>query len=402
MNYLATSTDKTLARRIKQVTMSHNTKSSKYVFENGQYLGDYYKKSKFFLSETLKGRSIYHTVEELTVSVQGHYQVSTYKLTMTEKHYNSNLKSIFDSLTYRVFRNVEPSPQKARVEEIRANIRSRHREHDTSDDTDSSITDSESNSSEDDKTELSSSHSEIEANSTQAELSDESLREFDGFSSLFNEQEDSDLVEDDPSDSDDDQESSGYDSNSGDNNIEFRLSDSESADDNTEPAATELVMSDECVCELLDGLSSLFGERGESDLSEDDQFYSDDDQESIKDESSDEDNIIELRLDGLSSLFDIDGESDLGDDDCMGDDSLCLLDGVSTLFEEHNEYGDFPDDEESTVGILGESNAEDKKEPIVQSTPKTCHWETAIKSFKIAAGVAGVGLALYAAYKYFK
>ena len=56
----------------------------------------------------------------------------------------------------------------------------RHREHDTSDDTDSSITDSESTS-EDDKTELSSSDSEIEANSTQAELSDESLREFDGF-----------------------------------------------------------------------------------------------------------------------------------------------------------------------------------------------------------------------------
>ena len=115
-----------LARRTKQVTMSHNTKSSKYVFQNGQYLGDYYKKSKFFLSETLKGRSIYHTVEELTVSVQGHYQVSTYKLTMTEKHYNSNLKSIFDSLTYRVFRNVEPSPPKARTEEIRANIRSEY------------------------------------------------------------------------------------------------------------------------------------------------------------------------------------------------------------------------------------------------------------------------------------
>ena len=75
----------------------------------------------------------------------------------------------------------------------------RDRECDTSDDTDSSITDSESKSSEDDKTELSSSDSEIEANSTQPELSDESLREFDGFSSLFNEQEDSDLVEDDPS-----------------------------------------------------------------------------------------------------------------------------------------------------------------------------------------------------------
>ena len=228
----------------------------------------------------------------------------------------------------------------------------RHREHDTSDDTDSSITDSESIS-EDDKTELSSSDSEIEANSTQAELSDESLREFDVFSSLFNEQEDSDLVEDDASDSDDDQESSGYDSNSGDNNIVFRLSDSESADENTEPAETIPAMSDDSVHELLDGLSSLFDEHG---------------------------------------------ESDLGDDDCMGDDSLCLLDGVSTLFKEHNEYGDLADDEESTMATLGrESTHEDK-----QSTPKAGHWETAIKSLKIAAGVAGVGLALYAAYKYFR
>ena len=304
----------------------------------------------------------------------------------------------------------------------------RHRKHDTSDDTDSSITDSESTS-EDDKTELSTSDSEIEANSTQAELSDEFLREFDGFSSLFNEQEGYDLFEDDASDSDTDQDSSGYDSNSGDN-IEFGLSDSDSADDNTGPAATELVMSDDCVCELLDGLSSLFAEREESDLGEDDQFDSDDDQESSKDESNDEDNIIELRLsnsesaddnteptttepvisddsvheflEGLSSLFDAHRESDLGDDDCMGDDSLFLLDGVSTLFEEHKEYIDFPDDEESTVGILGESKAEDKKEPIVQSTQEAGHCETAIKSLKIAAGVAGVGLALYAAYKYFR
>ena len=105
-----------------------------------------------------------------------------------------------------------------------------------------------------------------------------------------------------------------------------------------------------------------------------------------------------------SSLFDEHGESDLGDDDCMGDDSLCLLDGVSTLFGEHkeSEYGDFPDDDESTVGKLEESTHEDKQEPIVQSTTKASHWETAIKSFKIAAGVTGVGLALYAAYKYFR
>ena len=74
------------------------------------------------------------------------------------------------------------------------------------------------------------------------------------------------------------QESSEYDSNSGDNNIVFRLSDSESADENTKPAVTEPVMSKDSMCELLDGLSSLFGECGESDLGEDDQFDSDDDQ----------------------------------------------------------------------------------------------------------------------------
>ena len=116
------------------------------------------------------------------------------------------------------------------------------------------------------------------------------------------------------------------------------------------------------------------------------------------------DDSVHEFLEGLSSLFDAHGESDLGNDDCMGDNSLCLLDGVSTLFGEHkeSEYGDFPDDEESTVGKLEDSTHEDKQEPIIESTPKTGHWETAIKSLKIAAGVAGVGLALYAAYKYFR
>ena len=412
----------------------------------------------------------------------------------------------------------------------------RQREHDTSDDTDSSVTDSESNSG-DDKTELSCSDSEIdntEATSMQAELSDDSVCELDGFSSLFNEDEGTDLVEDDASDSGDDQESSGDESNSGDNNIELRLSDSESADDNTEPAetepvvsddsvcklldgfsslfgereesdlseddefdsdndqessedesnnednnielglsdsesaddntepaATEPVMSDDSVCKLLDGFSSLFGERGESDLSEDDEFDSDNDQESSEDESNNEDNNIELGLsdsesvdddteptatepelpddsvceylDGFFSLFYEHGESDLGVDDefcyqhadderksvdnedadavinydqlqsCLDEDSLCLLDGVSTLFEDHRESeSDFPDDEERIVSMLGESKPEDKQEPTVQSTPEAGHWDMAIKSLKIAAGVAGVGLALYAAYKYFR
>ena len=222
----------------------------------------------------------------------------------------------------------------------------RHREHDTSDDTDSSMTDSESNS-EDDKTELSSSDSEIdstEGNSTQAELSDDSVREFNGFSSLFNEQEGSGLVEDDASDSDDDQESSGYDSNSGDNKIELRLSDSESADENTEPAATESVRSDDSECELLDRLSSLFGDRrGESDLGEDDQFDSDDYQESSKDESIDEYNKIELRLSDSESADD--NTEPTATETVMSDDSVCeLLDGLSSLFDAHGE-SDLGDDD---------------------------------------------------------
>lgn len=52
------------------------------------------------------------------------------------------------------------------------------------------------------------------------------------------------------------------------------------------------------------------------------------------------------------------------------EDSLCLLDGVTILFDERR-------------------------------GSESGHWETALKSLKIAVGVAGVGLALYAAYKYF-
>ena len=86
---------------------------------------------------------------------------------------------------------------------------------------------------------------------------------------------------------------------------------------------------------------------------------------------------------------------------CVDEDSLGVLDGMSTRFEEP-EYGEFPDDEKSTVGMRGESKPEDKQESVVQSTPKAGHWETAIKSLKIAAEVAGVGLSLLAAYKYFR
>ena len=82
--------------------MSFNTKTSKYIFQNGQCIGEYQRKSKFFMAQTVKGRSVYHTVEELSVNVQGYYQASTYKLVKTERHFNSNLINAVDSLTYRV------------------------------------------------------------------------------------------------------------------------------------------------------------------------------------------------------------------------------------------------------------------------------------------------------------
>ena len=97
----------TLARRIKQVTMSFNTKTSKYIFQNGHYVGQYYNKSKFFMAVTFKGRSVYHTVEELIVIAQGCYQVSTYKLVMTERHFNSSLINTFDSFKLSSIRGRE-------------------------------------------------------------------------------------------------------------------------------------------------------------------------------------------------------------------------------------------------------------------------------------------------------
>ena len=115
------------------------------------------------------------------------------------------------------------------------------------------------------------------------------------------------MVEDDASDSDDDQESSGYDSNSGDNNIELRFSYSESADENTDPATTEPLLSDDSVCEVLDGLSSLFGER----------------EESSKDESNDEDDNIELRLSDAESADD--NAEPLATEPVMSDDSVGSL-----------------------------------------------------------------------------
>ena len=54
------------------------------------------------MAQTVKGRSVCNSVEELIAIVKGYYQVSTYKLVMTERHFNSNLINTVDSLIYRV------------------------------------------------------------------------------------------------------------------------------------------------------------------------------------------------------------------------------------------------------------------------------------------------------------
>ena len=261
--------------------------------------------------------------------------------------------------------------------------------------------------------------------------------ELDGISSLFDEHSGSDLSADDESQSDDDRESARSESNSDNGNTESSLSDSERADDKNK-------------CEL-DGISSLFDERRGSDFSADDESDGDDDLESTKSElnielcSSDSESTDDntkatttepelsddslCEVDGFSSHFDQHGGSQLGDDDqlarddgkaldnedadvvinydlqsCVDEDPLCLWDGLSTLFDESrgSESGDFSDAEERSVGLLVENEAEDKQVPNGRSTAGKSHWETAVKSFRIVAGVAGVGLALYAAYKYFK
>ena len=89
---------------------------------------------------------------------------------------------------------------------------------------------------------------------------------------------------------------------------------------------------------------------------------------------------------------------------CVDEDALCLLDGVSTLSDQRrgSESGDFSDAEERSLDLLVENEAEDKQVPTGRSTAGKSYWGTSVKSLKIVAGVAGVGLALYAAYKYFR
>ena len=163
---------------------------------------------------------------------------------------------------------------------------------------------------------------------------------------------------------------------------------SESTDDNSKATATEPAeLSDDSLREL-DNFSSLFDEHGGSELGEDDKCryqHARDEGKSVDNENADAVINYELQI-------------------CVDEDSLCLLDGVSTLFDERrgSEFGDFSDAEERSVGLLVENEAEDKQVPTGRSTADKSHWETAVKSLKIAAGVAGVGLALYAAYKYFR
>lgn len=85
----------------------------------------------------------------------------------------------------------------------------------------------------------------------------------------------------------------------------------------------------------------------------------------------------------------------------LSDDSKCELDGISSLFDERSgsdlSANDFSDAEERWLDLLVENEAEDKQGPTGRSTADKSYWETAVKSSKIAAGVAGVALALYAA-----
>ena len=244
---------------------------------------------------------------------------------------------------------------------------------------------------ENDSTESSSSDSETdntEATDTEPELSDDSKCELDGISSLFDERSASDLSADDESDDDDDRESARSESNSENDKTESSLSDSKRGDDNTEATATEPELSDDSLCEV-DGCSSHFDEHGGSQLGDDDKCcyqHGRDDRKSVHDEDADA--FINCHL-----------QSDVDEED-----SLCLLDGLSTLFDEGGglESGDFSDAEERSVDMLVENKGEDKQGPTGRSTADKSHWETAVKSLKIAAGVAGVGLALYAAYKYFR
>ena len=210
---------------------------------------------------------------------------------------------------------------------------------------------------------------DTKATDTEPELSDDSRYELDGISSLFHEHGGSDLTEDDECFGDDYQESIATRGESDIENSNTELSFSDSETDNT----TEPEVSDDSMCEL-DGISSLFDEHGmfESVVGEDDECcyqHANDERKSVDNEDAD----AVINYDQLQS--------------CVDEDSLCLLNGESTLFEEHkeSEYGDFTDDEERTVGMLGERQPEDKQEPSVQSAPEAGHWETAVKSLKIVA-----------------
>ncbi|XP_074639425.1 uncharacterized protein LOC141897706 [Acropora palmata] len=170
---------------------------------------------------------------------------------------------------------------------------------------------------ENDSTQLSSSDSETgntEATDTELELSDDSVCELDGISSLFDEHSGSDLSADDESQSDDDRESARSESNSDNGNTESSLSDSERADDKNK-------------CEL-DGISSLFDERRGSDFSADDESDGDDDLESTKSE-------LNIELCSSDSESTDDNTKATTTEPELSDDSLCEVDGFSSHFDQH-------------------------------------------------------------------
>ena len=63
------------------------------------------------MAVSFKGRSVYHTVEELIVIAQGYYQVSTYKLVMTERHFknleNLNIDTLLSENAKKLARDID-------------------------------------------------------------------------------------------------------------------------------------------------------------------------------------------------------------------------------------------------------------------------------------------------------
>ena len=109
--------------------------------------------------------------------------------------------------------------------------------------------------------------------------------------------------------------------------------------DDAKATDTEPELSDDSRYEL-DGISSLFHEHGGSDLSEDDECFGDDYQESIatRGESDIENSNTELSFS--------DSETDNTTEPEVSDDSMCELDGISSLFDEQGMFESVGEDDE--------------------------------------------------------